>query len=346
LLDQIDPAKFDTWYDAYKNFITGFIYKAGQVGDMVSNWKKPSADSIAFLQYYRFCKASIDLVEHCTAVGTLPGLEKLKIKEDMGTWFEVARSAADLALDVSYRNYSCALFKAVYIYDLVMVRIGRPPVPARGSSIAITENGVAGTKSFLTKYGPFIAAMAQAKTSEEVAQAIESAALPPGSARIKRETAFNVALNAYVGPYVGYEQILDYDTTGFVLNTFGITAPVGISLSRGHSVFFIGTGKAGWSTSLFLSVIDLGAVTSFRFKDDSTAQVPTIHLEDIVSPGLFLSIGVPKWPLSFNFGSQMGPNLRTVTSTANDYSDKVYFRYSASIVVDIPIFSFYTKTRY
>jgi hypothetical protein len=195
------------------------------------------------------------------------------------------------------------------------------------------------------KYGTFMATVVEAKTSDEVADAIEAAALPAGSSRIKKETKFNVSLNSYLGLYVGYEQIRGFDTSGFRLNTFGVSAPIGVAISCGHSVFFIPTGNHGWSTSAFVSILDIGALASFRIKDDSTSQIPTIHLQDIVSPGVFLAIGFPKFPISVNFGVQMGPNLRSVTATGNDYSNSIYLRYSASLVVDIPIFNFYSKTR-
>jgi hypothetical protein len=237
------------------------------------------------------------------------------------------------------------VLNAVHIYDIIVVKHDPSPESFRSAGVAEQKINSGKTYDFIFKYGSFMATIVQAKTSDDVANAIEAAALPSGSSRVKRETSFNVALNAYVGVYGGYEQIQGYDTSGFTLNTYGVTAPVGISISRGHSVFFIGTGKSGWSTSVFISVIDIGAVASFRFKDDSTSQVPTIHLQDIISPGLFLSIGIPKCPVSVNFGVQMGPNLRKVSSTANDYSNHVYFRYSMSLVVDIPIFNFYSKSK-
>src|SRR6185295_18459654 len=44
----------------------------------------------------------------------------------------------------------------------------------------------------ILKYGSLIAAIAEAKNSEEVTDAIESAALPVGSARIKKVSAWNI----------------------------------------------------------------------------------------------------------------------------------------------------------
>jgi hypothetical protein len=197
------------------------------------------------------------------------------------------------------------------------------------------------------KYGTFMATIVQAKSSADVAKAIEAAALPTGSARIKRESIFNVSLNSYIGPFFGYEQIRGFDTSGFKVNAFGITAPVGIAISLGKQKAAVipsfKSFKGHWSWSLFVSVVDLGAIAAFRIKDDSTSQVPTIQLQDIISPGLFLSFGIPKCPISVNLGVQMGPNLRAVSYNGNSYSNSIYLRYSMSVVVDIPIFNFYSK---
>ena len=189
--------------------------------------------------------------------------------------------------------------------------------------------------------------MPQQKNSDEVERAIEAAALPVGSSRIKRVSDFNVALNSYAGLFYGVERINGLDSGKWKPNVYGVTAPIGVSISWGHR-FLVFPSKKEWSTSIYLTLIDLGAVAAFRFKDDSTSQVPTIKFENIFSPGAFLSIGIPKTPLSFNIGAQMGPNLRKVNADAakgNDFSDKIYWRFSTSLVVDIPIVNFYTKTK-
>jgi hypothetical protein len=189
------------------------------------------------------------------------------------------------------------------------------------------------------KYGSFMASIARAKTSDEVKSVIESFAMPVGSARIKRQSTFNVSLNGYCGLYTGYEKIVGLDSVGKI-NTYGITAPLGIAASWGLGK------KCRSSVSMFLSVVDIGVVTSFRFKDSTTAQIPTIQLKDIFSPGLFLSYGIPNSPISLNFGAQAGPNLREVNVTSgNSYANSMYWRYSISILVDIPVLNFYTKPR-
>ena len=128
-----------------------------------------------------------------------------------------------------------------------------------------------------------------------------------------------------------------------MFNSYGLTAPVGAAVSW---------GKNHWSYSAFVSFIDIGAVAAFRFQNDSIAQVPTIQLKDIFSPGLFFSLGIPKCPLSVNMGAQVGPNLRKVNiydettgGYTNEYQNNVYWRFSISLVVDIPIFNFYTISK-
>lgn len=209
------------------------------------------------------------------------------------------------------------------------------------------RNELSMTIKSLLKYGTFMSAIIDAKTSDDVEAAIESAALPVGSARIKRESTFNIALNAYCGPYMGYERVYDLDpkwmsASKSTVNSYGLTAPVGISVSYGGNCK---RAKNHSSYSLFLSVIDIGAIASFRFNDTLTEVLPTIQLKNILSPGIFFSYGTPKSPISVNAGWQMGPLLRKVDAQMNEntYSDR-YGRISLSICIDIPIVNFYTFT--
>ena len=85
-------------------------------------------------------------------------------------------------------------------------------------------------------------------------------------------------------------------------------------------------------------------MAAFRFENDSTESVPKIELKDIISPGIFYSLGIPKSPLSINVGYQVGPKLREVKSGVNEFSE-AYTRFSVSLTVDIPILNFYTSQR-
>lgn len=203
---------------------------------------------------------------------------------------------------------------------------------------------------FLIEKGAFIASVAEAKNSDEVYNAIDKIAMPVGSSRVKRLTKTNVAINAYCGFFVGNEDIKDVKEDRTIINSYGLTAPVGFSFSKGNRILPWPIHKLipetkGWSSTLFFSVIDLGAVAAYRFTNETADQVPTIELKDIFSPGLFWSVGIPKTPISLNLGAQVGPNLRKVNDTTNDYSKNTYLRYSFSICVDIPLLNLYTKSK-
>ena len=206
---------------------------------------------------------------------------------------------------------------------------------------------VADFKHKLLKYGSFAAAACEAKGPGAMDSLILSYALPPGSSRIKRENKFNLCLNAYVGIYGGYEKISGIDkplmSIGQV-NSFGVAAPIGICISRGNSKF-LSIGKGHASTSLFVTILDLGALVSYRFSHDtSVSQLPNIQVKDIISPGVFLSYGLPKCPISLSAGVQVGPNLRNVSGAAAtvSFNSEMYYRYSLSCLVDLPLFNFHT----
>lgn len=179
---------------------------------------------------------------------------------------------------------------------------------------------------WLMKYGTFMASCIEAENSDEIAKIIETYALPSGSSRVKRNSYCNIALNSYLGIYGTCKD-----------NKFvsGITAPVGITVSHGSKSF--------GSISLFLSAIDIGAISAFRFTNDSS-QIAKIYLKEILSPGVFLSYGIPKTPISINGGFQSAPLLSRVSTSQNEVNITYQPRWSVSVLVDIPLLNIYNKT--
>jgi len=306
---------------------------ANVVTRSIESIKDLEKDKVSFEHYFSLYSSSLDLIEHASSLYKVQDLKLPKPDDKLLTQISLARAGGNIALDINRRNYSSAI---IGIYELY--------------ASTITDKSAEPVKPFILKYGAFMAAVVQAEDSDEVAAAIEAVALPSGSSRIKRESAFNVSLNSYVGLFTGYERIKGVDNDGFKFNSYGVAAPIGISISRGHSILFLGTGdkgwkegKKGWSSSLFLSVVDIGALAAFRFANDTIETVPNVELKDIISPGVFLSIGIPKAPLSFNLGYQAGPLLRKVDEDLNLEYNQNYTRFSISLCVDIPLVNFYTK---
>lgn len=336
---------FDSVYTEYAQYIDQFGYKINNFRSLMASYKKPSNDSLAVEYYAQYTYASLDIFKHTVQVGKLPYIKNSQLADSLRDFFDITQATCDLTLAINRRNYSAAIINSVHIYDILINK--HLLTSFDNTTVAEIYNIPTDSKEKLLKYGSLMASIAQAKTSDEVKAAIESMALPAGSARIKRESKWNIAANAYCGAFVGYEKIsgLTQDNN-FKVNSYGVAAPIGISFSRGHSIFFAGTGKRNWewSSSVFLSVVDLGALTAFRFTNDSTETVPKIELKDIVSPGIFCSLGIPKTPISLNVGYQVGPLLRKVTAIKNDY-DKSYGRFSVSICVDLPLLNLYNKPR-
>jgi len=93
-----------------------------------------------------------------------------------------------------------------------------------------------------------------------------------------------------------------------------------------------------WSLGFFVPLIDVGTLASFRLDDRAVDVLPTITLGQIFAPGLFAELGIAGTPLSLGIGGQVGPRLRKFEADLVDLGE-TYFRWGASLKVDIPIFT-------
>lgn len=369
-----------TTFTAYKTYIFQFAEKTGAINHMIKDYTKPGNDSLAAEQYKKYFDAAMDLVNYSLEVTKLPGVNTVlpgaaKLDADFQKYLALIQSVSDLAIDISRKNYSSAINQAVAIlgqldlqgtlkteladakHKLKTAQENDKSHATYATKKAITDaqKSVDQCQASLTfyadvsKYGSFLAALATAKTGAQAEAVLEAFVLPAGSSSVKRESAGNIALNAYIGLFSGYEQIQGIKTSPS-FNSYGLTAPIGVSFSLGQRQLFTPWNSGGHSSfSAFISLIDIGAVAAYRVKNDTTAQVPTITLKNIFSPGLFLSIGLPKTPLSINLGAQTGPSLREINHNSsvptNDISNRLYWRYSISLVVDIPMLNLSTRSK-
>jgi hypothetical protein len=364
---------FDSLKKIYLPFIVGLVEKGKSVDYYYQTIRKIQSSGNSkptYQDYFSLYDASLNFLEYLVNGKSLFNLPKLnKYDKRIEKYFASARSLGNIYVDVYEKQYTSAVVEFSSLYKKLIVKeytdlqdslkIEKVTAEKKKSIIKKIEglNFLKDQEKFTllyVKYGGLAAEISKAETSDDVQKAIEAFALPTGSARIKRESPFNVSINAYTGIYAGYERVkgLDHAYKPFKYwNTYGLTAPVGVAVSFGARKF-LWMGKGHWSYSCFVSLIDIGAIASFRFNSaDSVAQIPKVQLKDIVSPGVFFSIGIPKTPLSINIGTQMGANLRKIDATSsspmptNQLTNKVYWRYSASICVDIPLINLFTKSR-
>ncbi|RAJ07024.1 hypothetical protein LX64_02153 [Chitinophaga skermanii] len=338
--------------DEYKGFIVGFSEKVNAISSLVKKYKEETSDSVKLEIFVDYTRKTMDMVTYSMKVVDLPHFKKAlvklasldettvnttitKLNEEVNYYFSAIKIGGEIVSSVNRKSYSYAVNQTLQLYNLIY-----PADKIMQQKVAydtlVVSNKV---RQFLLTYGGLGASLAVAKNSDDVAAAIETYALPSGSSRIKRTSAFNVSLNAYVGFFGGFEFIKGLDTRPAV----GITAPIGVAISKGQSILFFNS-RHKTSSSIFISVLDIGAVTAYRFnKDNDANQLPTVEWKDVISPGVFYSFGIGKTPLSVNMGYQMGPLLRKVesdiASTTNSYG-----RLSLSILVDIPLLNFHTRT--
>ncbi len=304
-------------------YIKGTLEAAQSLVDAVDNLaQKKSGPQVDLAQYYLSVMNSANKLIRVYATMS-PLHEDLSVVTGVNKVMYLSSYAFTMVQDISLRNYNAVVLDAIEILR-----------EAGTDSISVRK---------LARYASFAANVVSAKNSDEVKNAIEAMALPAGSSQIKRESKFDLALNAYIGAYGGQEWISRLkNSAGF---SYGMTAPLGVTVSWGHQFLIWNTSDVPWSTSLFVSFIDVGAIAAFRTGGDSISQISTVQLKDIVSLGAFLSIGVPYMPVSLNAGIQTGPNLFSVASSSNNYRDVPYYRWSISVCVDIPLFDFHTTPR-
>ncbi|MFM9952266.1 MAG: hypothetical protein ACKV1O_30320 [Saprospiraceae bacterium] len=186
------------------------------------------------------------------------------------------------------------------------------------------------------RYLSFAQNLIDAKTKEELIDALEQAADPVGSYRLKRNHPVTVSITAYPGLYAGREQYRQGINDDRYINSFGFTAPLGLAISFSGKKATADEQKA--SFSLFFPVIDVGAITAFRLMDQQ-ADLPEFKWENFISPGVFGNLGFKNSPLSFHVGIQYTPEVRQIDEALSPR----LWRLGAGISVDLHLWSIYTK---
>lgn len=184
------------------------------------------------------------------------------------------------------------------------------------------------------KLSGFLNDVALSKNDEQLSKVIESYAMPPGSYKRKRNNWHSWDINAFVGAYYAYEwtsqQNDNYDNGGI----YGLSAPIGISYSKTFGTKIIRKKKrvvpeedilnpnklkirdkelyqrTNWTLTTTLSLVDIGAMVSFRLSDSHTELNHDLKWQQFISPGFHVGLGIPRSPLLVQAGVQYTPLLR------------------------------------
>lgn len=246
---------------------------------------------------------------------------KVKIKTALDT-VETLASAIDAAVERDYARTFLYVAEAVRRFD---------------ETLKLPDE--------LLKYGPFVAEVAAAKTPEDVQRALEMAAAPVGGSLAKRGNGRRtVAVSAFVGVQGGREAVDDTDVDATVAWQGGLFAPVGIDVSWGV--------RQMQSVGVFVSLIDLGALMSFRRQtetetsgaggmpsDASVESTPEIGFKQVLSPGVHFVWGIDRFALGA--GVALSPGLRRVEQDGEVVeADASSFRFGVFAAIDVTIFPF------
>ncbi|MBK8006068.1 MAG: hypothetical protein IPK12_19705 [Gemmatimonadetes bacterium] len=167
-------------------------------------------------------------------------------------------------------------------------------------------------------------ALAAAETSDDVADVFEAYAAPVKSYQGKRGSrSWYATVNGYVGLGAGSERV-----SGESQAFYGMSVPVGLEF--GH-------GLRSWSISAFLQLIDLGALASYRVtaSDEDLETDPEVGVAQVFSPGAYLVVGLPKFPVVLGGGINYAPSLRKVSDQKDE--QKGATRVGVFVSIDIPI---------
>jgi|GEM_PF-5681205 len=179
----------------------------------------------------------------------------------------------------------------------------------------------------LRKYLPLITEFANAKSSEEVATILETAAAPVGSYRVKYEHGL-VSINAFLGVGGGCEFPAKKGYNGNAI--YGsFVSPVGLQVAWPNSCC--------WNKYLgvLVPIIDIGPYLSLEGKEKDINVAPNLSFKQVFAPGVYFTLGPwKKTPLAFGFGGSYTPFLEVT----GDGTPVATWRAQAFIAVDIPIF--------
>lgn len=205
-----------------------------------------------------------------------------KIPDECKLLVNNLKTGVDLCIDIQQKNYAGIFNGAIILINETHI---------------IKDEALSKT----TKYLSFAANIASASTSEEMKEAINSVALPPGSYSIKQNSNFNISANAYIG----YAYDLNFGTKKDPVFANGVYAPVGVSFNWG-----LGKNKKGGAFSIFISFIDVGAIASFRLSNGMTDSLKQeVRFESIISPSTQLIYEIPRTPISLCAGWRFTPKL-------------------------------------
>jgi hypothetical protein len=156
------------------------------------------------------------------------------------------------------------------------------------------------------------------------------------------------------------EYIKDIDGSPAYTAVGGLSAPIGVSLNWGKRSSYFNKRKSelsngeygfvsrkgsyktlkGYNLSLLLSVIDIGAVVSYRISESNGNGLPAdAKWSQVFSPGFTGIVGIKGLPLCIGSGLRFTPNLRSLAGGLQRNA----VRFDFGIYFDLPMANVYYR---
>lgn len=281
-----------------------------------------SDDSLRFSYYIKYAISMFDAVEQVLSFSEDNNTQHSKYAK----WLHLAERFSETAKAAETRNYFSLMDNTVILLNEIALLI---PNEGKQKSFKQFVSGV-------SLYGAFATDLLHASDEKQVKAVLSKYALPSGSALIKRRGNSHVHINAYAGMFLGGEMVQpDPESERLNRVLISLSAPVGIDYS------FVDVRNRAWSG--FLSVIDLGAMFSYRLADGQVVSMPEISFSNVFAPGFFIYRHFKSIPLSIGASVQLSPRLRELTRSGAKVNTISAYRFGISAKVDIPIFRLGTR---
>jgi hypothetical protein len=243
---------------------------------------------------------------------------------------DISTQALDFIYYINVRNHAKAVSSLIQLFTSLDYETVLNAPGLTQQQIEHRTNAI----EYLKKYGNFIAGMIDAEKSDQVKDLLDNIADPPGSSRTKRTNDITVGLNAFLGANVGNET-----WSGDQLSSDDNFTSVAPSMPFGFAISGLIGKKKPQSFSLFLSLIDLGGLFSYRLDADAIGE-NNINFRNVFKPGFQVQWNLKKSPFYLSAGSHFGPTYRNLNDELISLNSKRFF---VGFGIDVPVFTFYTR---
>ncbi|MCV2487520.1 hypothetical protein OD917_21475 [Flavobacterium sp. SH_e] len=200
----------------------------------------------------------------------------------------------------------------------------------------------------LLKLTSFFSDILSAKNEQDLANVIDSHALPPTSYKLKRRVRHSIDLNGYVGAQLS--QIYPNGNTSSLEKQFtaGITAPIGFAFTWSER------GPNPDNFGFTIDVVDLGNIVN-HYLVSSTVEYPKdVHFSEVFSPSISGMYSFRKTPFVAFFSVKFLPlKSSTITTTIEGQKTEYLVNnktfdaavFSLGVKIDIPLVNLFTRLK-